>query len=240
MKNTPTPTIGSRVRHAVVLSTAGLAAFCAASLFAQSSGSSTYDSRNSSSSSTGGTSSTSSDHSHPASSVSGSYNGSAATDVNATNPNMVGGNDTSTMLTRGDRRFVTKASELNKEEVRLSELAAQQASSPEVRNYAQQLVNEHTQAGTELSAIASRKGVTATAHDDYDQRAVNKLAKKTGKDFDEAYVEKMKDAHEDAIDLFEKEAKNAKDPDLQAFASKTLPTLREHQQHAKMLEKAVK
>lgn len=144
------------------------------------------------------------------------------------------------MLARGDRRFVTKASELNNEEVRLSQLATQQASDPQVRSYAQMLVDEHNQAGTELSAIASRKGVVDTSRDDYDQRATTKLSKKSGSDFDKAYLDKMEDAHEDAVDLFEKEAKSGKDPELQAFASKMLPKLRKHDERAKTLEKSVK
>jgi len=148
------------------------------------------------------------------------------------------GSDSST-LARADRRFVTKAAELNTEEVRLSELAAQQATNPEVRSFAQQLVNEHTSASTELSGIASRKGLEAMGREDYDQRAATKLGKKTGADFDKAYVEKMVDAHEDAVDLFDKASRNAKDPELQSFASKMLPKLREHEQHAKSLEQTV-
>jgi putative membrane protein len=142
-------------------------------------------------------------------------------------------------LARADRRFVTKAAELNTEEVRLSELAAQQATNPEVRSFAQQLVTEHTQASTELSSLASRKGLSATTRDDFDQRAVTKLGKKSGSDFDKAYLDKMVDAHEDAVDLFDKASRNAKDPELQAFASKMLPKLREHQQHARSLEQTV-
>ena len=71
------------------------------------------------------------------------------------------------------------------------------------------------------------------------QRAVNKLAKKTGSDFDKAYVERMVDAHEDAIDLFQKASRDVKDPELQAFASKMLPKLQQHQQHARSLEQTV-
>lgn len=143
-------------------------------------------------------------------------------------------------LPRADRRFLTKATELNTEEIRLSELAAQQATNPEIRSFAQQLVTEHTQASTELNTIVSRKGLTATARDDYDQRAVNRLAKKSGKDFDEAYIDKMVDAHDDAVDLFEKTSRNSKDPELQAFASKMLPKLQQHHQQAKSLEKTIK
>lgn len=143
-------------------------------------------------------------------------------------------------LARVDRRFVTKASEINNEEVRLSQLAAQQATDPQVRSFAQTMADEHSQASTELTSIASRKGVTDMGREDYDQRAQTKLSKKSGRDFDKAYIEKMSDAHEDAIDVFEKEAKSGKDPELQAFASKMLPKLREHEEHAKTLEKSVK
>lgn len=149
------------------------------------------------------------------------------------------GSENSSLLTRGDRRFVTKAAELNTEEVRLSELAAQQATNPEVRAFAQQLVTEHTQATTELSGIASRKGLDAMTRDDYDQRAVTKLGKKSGNDFDKAYLEKMVDAHEDAVDLFQKASRDVKDSDLQSFASKMLPKLQEHQQHARSLEQSL-
>ncbi|HEX2852803.1 MAG TPA: DUF4142 domain-containing protein [Opitutaceae bacterium] len=143
-------------------------------------------------------------------------------------------------LPRADRRFLTKAAELNTEELRLSELAAQQATNAEVRSFAQQLVTEHTQASTELSGLASRKGLSAIARDDYDQRGVNRLAKKTGKDFDQAYIDKMVDAHDDAVDLFEKASRNSKDPEVQALAAKMLPTLQQHHQHAKSLEKSIK
>ena len=145
----------------------------------------------------------------------------------------------SSMLTRADRRFVTKAAELNAEEIRLSEMAAQQATNPEVRSYAQQLVNDHTTTGTELTGIANRKGLEAIEREDYDHRAATKLGKKSGADFDKAYLEKMADAHEDVIELFDKASRNVKDPELQSFASKMLPKLREHEQHAKSLEQTV-
>ena len=134
---------------------------------------------------------------------------------------------------------MTRAAEMNMEEVRLSELAAQQATNPEVRAFAQQLVTEHTQAGTELTGLASRKGLDALARDDYDQRAVTKLGKKSGTDFDKAYIDKMVDAHDDAVDLFTKASRDAKDPEVQALAGKMLPKLQQHQQHAKSLEKMV-
>lgn len=142
-------------------------------------------------------------------------------------------------LSRGDRHFVKRAAEMNMEEIRLSELALQQSQNSQVRDFAQMIVNDHQKAGDELNGILSRKGVTLPA-DDKVEKAVRKLSDKKAKDFDEDYVTEMKRAHKDAIDLFDKEAKHAEDADLQAFASKTLPTLRQHEEHAKSLKDMLK
>jgi len=54
------------------------------------------------------------------------------------------------------------------------------------------------------------------------------LSAKSGADFDKAYVSNMIDDHKEDIKEFEDAAKNVKDPDLKAFAVKTLPTLKMH------------
>jgi len=41
--------------------------------------------------------------------------------------------------------------------------------------------------------------------------------------------------HEEAVALFQKEASSGTDPDLKAFAQKTLPTLQEHLKMAQAL-----
>ena len=52
--------------------------------------------------------------------------------------------------------------------------------------------------------------------------------KNPARDFDKAYVEAMVDGHKKAVKLFTDAAQNCKDPDLKAFATKTLPTLKMH------------
>ena len=39
---------------------------------------------------------------------------------------------------------------------------------------------------------------------------------------------KLEKSHRESINLFEREANEGSDPELKAFASKTLPALREH------------
>ena len=60
------------------------------------------------------------------------------------------------------------------------------------------------------------------------QKTADDLAKKSGKDFDKAYVDAMLDGHKNAVKLFEDASQNCKDADLKAFATKTLPTLKMH------------
>ena len=66
----------------------------------------------------------------------------------------------------------------------------------------------------------------------------NRLDKLQGATFDQAYMRAMSDDHVKAVREFEMAAKST-DPDIKAFAEKTLPTLREHLKMAQDSYKAV-
>ena len=134
----------------------------------------------------------------------------------------------------GDKRFLQKAAGIGAEEVGISRIAAQNANSVKVRDFARQMASAHEQANAELSELAVSKGVTLP-NEDID---LKKWTTKSAKDFDEDYLEKMIDAHEDAIELFSKGAKS-EDPDVAAYARKYLPILKEHYGMAKELKKAI-
>ena len=141
-------------------------------------------------------------------------------------------------LSWGDRRFVTKAADNGQTEVQLAELAAQRATNPEVKSFAQKLVEDHTKVNTELMSLASQKNVKVDLDDDKD-RAYNRLNKKSGSEFDQEFVEHMIDEHEKDVKMFEKAASDAKDPQLRAFASKHVSHLREHLEEAQSLRQSV-
>jgi putative membrane protein len=67
------------------------------------------------------------------------------------------------------------------------------------------------------------------------REAMDKLAKLSGADFDREYMRNQVKDHEKAVALFERQANSGSDADLKAFATKTLPTLREHHQMARDL-----
>ena len=64
---------------------------------------------------------------------------------------------------------------------------------------------------------------------------MTKLSAMSGAEFDRAYMNMMVSDHNKDVAAFEKESTKGGDPDLKAFAAKTLPTLKEHQQMAKAL-----
>ncbi|ACB73331.1 DUF4142 domain-containing protein [Opitutus terrae] len=143
----------------------------------------------------------------------------------------------SLQLSRGDRRFVDKLAKLGMEEVALSKLATTQAARPDIRNFAQELVAAHEKVNAELSKLASSKGLMLPT----DETNLAKWSKKSAKDFDEDYLEKMIDAHEDSIDLLSSHAEKSDDAELASFARMHLPAMQEHLQTAKNLKhKSVK
>ena len=64
---------------------------------------------------------------------------------------------------------------------------------------------------------------------------MTKLSGKTGADFDRDYSKMMLSDHNKDVSAFEKQSTKGADPDLKAFATRTLPILQEHLQMAKAL-----
>lgn len=141
-----------------------------------------------------------------------------------------------TMTNAPDAKFVEAASAAGLAEVSLGKLGAQQGQSQDVKAFGQQMVDDHTKANDELKTIAAGKSIpVSTLPMAQDAKAATMIAKKQGAAFDAAFKKKMVADHEKAVMLFTKESKGGKDPDLKAFATKTLPTLQHHLEMAKQL-----
>jgi putative membrane protein len=116
----------------------------------------------------------------------------------------------------------------------------QKASNADVRKYAQMMVNHHTQATQQLKAVAAPLGVQMpTVMMPVHQAMADQLQGKSGKNFDETYMDMMETAHKMDIAMFEVKSKAAETPNVQSFATQTLPMLRSHYEMANSLEKKV-
>ncbi len=132
-------------------------------------------------------------------------------------------------VSAGDKTFVTKAAQGGMAEVKLGKLAADKASSSEVKDFATMMVEDHSKANEQLKSVAGQKSITLP--DDIgakNQATYDRLSKLSGTAFDHAYVQAMVKDHREDVAEFKKESNNAKDSDIKSFASETLPTLQKH------------
>jgi putative membrane protein len=135
-----------------------------------------------------------------------------------------------------DETFMKEAAAAGTAEVEVGQLAVEKASRPEVKSYAQMLVDDHTRANEELKGLAAQKNVTLPAEPKAEQKATrDRLSKLSGAAFDHAYVDAMVTDHQKAVALFRRESKGGSDPDAKAWAAKTLPTLEQHHAKARAL-----
>lgn len=139
-----------------------------------------------------------------------------------------------------DKDFLEKAAHAGFTEVEGSKLAQEKASDPEVKAFAEQMIQEHTKANEELAALAKQKGYTPPTDPSLVQSAKLKVLGMTDDSFDRNYMGQIGvSAHEDAIELFRDAAEKAKDPDIKAFAQKMLPSLEKHLEMARALHQKV-
>jgi len=135
-----------------------------------------------------------------------------------------------------DAKFLKEAADGGMAEVELGQLASEKASSGDVKQFGQRMVEDHGKANSELKQLATQKHVDLPAEPSAKHQATKaRLEKLSGDQFDKAYMTDMLKDHKQDVAAFEKESKSAKDPDVQSFAAKTLPTLREHLKQAQSL-----
>ena len=136
-----------------------------------------------------------------------------------------------------DRGWVNDQLEDGDREVRLGRLASEKGASADVRAFGNMMVEQHTMAGTELKQVAARHDIAPEMDDrDENQRDFDRLSALTGNDFDRAYLDAMVDDHEDAVEEIESKVNDTDEhADLKGWASKTLPTVRQHLEKAREL-----
>lgn len=172
--------------------------------------------------------------------------GDAADDDNTENdnPGMVdstgNGQTNNNNVSNDESEFIADAYYDGMKEIEAGKLAKQKAQSKEAKELADMMVADHTAMGEKLKALARSKNISlkdSLSSEDMDAIRDNK---KTGRDFDRWYTAEMVDDHEDAVSDFEKQSKDAKDPEIKALATEALPKLQHHLEMAKAARDKVK
>jgi putative membrane protein len=140
-----------------------------------------------------------------------------------------------------DKKFVKDAAMGGMTEVELGKLAAQKASREDVKQFGQKMVDDHTKANDQLKQIAGKENIPIPdSLDSKHQSRIDKLSKLSGADFDKAYIKDQLKDHQTDVREFSNEAQGGTDPNIKTFASSTLPTLQEHLEMVKNLNKSEK
>jgi putative membrane protein len=125
--------------------------------------------------------------------------------------------------------FVSTAAQDGLAEVELGRMAAQKATDPAVKSFAQRMVADHSRMNTQLQQVAQSQNMTMpTSISPKEQAEMNRLSSLSGAAFDKAYMQRMVSDHKKDVAEFENEANNGDNPQVKALAAQSLPTLQEH------------
>lgn len=140
----------------------------------------------------------------------------------------------------GDKTFAEKIAVDGMAEVKLGEMASKKGTASKVKEFGQHMVKDHSKANDELKELAIKHGLKLPTAIDAEHQAVHdKLAKLSGAEFDKEYLNEMVSAHKKAVNALETESKDGGEP-FKGWATKTLPTIKEHLKEAEADDKNTK
>ena len=143
-------------------------------------------------------------------------------------------------LSSSDQNFVSDAAKGNRAEVELGQMMETKATNPGVKQFAKQMVQDHSNALNQLQQLAQSKniplpqGIPADAQD-----LKQKLSQESGAKADKEYVTGMVEDHQKDVKEFQDAAQNLNDPDLKNWANQMVPKLQEHLQKIENLDSKV-
>jgi len=142
-------------------------------------------------------------------------------------------------LNATDKAFLKFAAEANMTEAHIGKVAEDQSSNSAVKDFGQKLVQDHTKAYDELTAVANKTGENIPKGIDIARnRAAEEVTREKGANFDRRFARYEVQDHQKAIAEFKREAEKGADPDVKAYAEKMIPELEQHLHEAQQLEKS--
>lgn len=138
-----------------------------------------------------------------------------------------------------DQQFVDFAAQTDMLEAHFGQMALNQASGRNIKDFAQILVTDHTNDYQQLNRLSEKAGVTVPkAIDAKGNKTIATFEKLKGTAFDSRFIREMISGHEKAIDTYKKEISNGQNSDVKAYAAQAMPALERHLQGARQLKAA--
>jgi putative membrane protein len=141
----------------------------------------------------------------------------------------------SSQMSKADQKMMRDIAQSNLAEIEIGKLAEQKSQNEKVKEFAQKMVEDHTNAQKKLEELAAQKGVQLPTQPDKQHMAeMKKLQNLSGEKFDKQYLAQggMRD-HREAQKMLSRVEQRAQDEDLKKLASEMLPTIDEHMKTAR-------
>jgi putative membrane protein len=133
------------------------------------------------------------------------------------------------MQNASDRSFITSAAEANLAEIDIAKMVGQKSTDPAVKDFANRMVTDHTQASQKLASVAEMNGVTLPTEASATERnQKSELEKLSGAQLYDAYLRDELQGHKETISAFESEIEHGQNQEAKNYAEQTLPTLQDH------------
>jgi putative membrane protein len=130
-----------------------------------------------------------------------------------------------------DKAFVREALQGGMAEVQLGQLAAQKSTNPDVKEFGQKMVDDHTKLGDQMKQVAEQMNIKPPdSLSSKDKAAVAKLSALNGDAFDKAYIKDMVKDHKQDEKEFKQEAMNTSNPALKDVVSQGAQVISQHLQ----------
>ena len=139
-----------------------------------------------------------------------------------------------------EQLFLQQAAQGQQAEIALGQLAAEKGSNHQVKQFGQRMIQDHQKSSREVQHLATKEGIQISPElTDHAKQIHRRLASLFGKTFDQAYMTYMLRDHVKDVNTFEQNAQMLVDPEIKAWASSTLPILKDHLQRAKAVASAI-
>src|SRR5947209_6856481 len=139
--------------------------------------------------------------------------------------------------TNPDQDFINNAAKGNRAEIQLGKMVAAKTKDPSVKQFAQMMVKDHTDAMNKLQQVAKSKNITLPdGIPDDAQELQSKVSSDTGKQLDKDYMDGMVQDHQKDVQEFQQATNSLQDPDIKNWATSTLPVLQKHLQKAQQID----
>lgn len=137
----------------------------------------------------------------------------------------------------GANTFVQVATISDNFEIESSRILLARSTHPQIREFAQRMIEHHMMISTELRALPEATTRVPAQLDDRHQAMLATLRSQESEDMlNRYYVQQQIEGHQEAVLAYETYANSGDVPALRAFAQKHAPTIRSHLDQARALQ----